>query len=587
MTIQESNQEPKRERQSIDILAERIASSVLSGNEQPDVEMKNHITLSDNYGISEFIKDIQSMANSPIVEEKLYVIGADEENRRFLSVSNLDEFDEEKIRQLLDKYLTPQITFKKYNFPINKEDLSVGYYVVIGIPKIQNPPYIIIKNLTYIDENGKNKPCLREGDCWVRSGGNIGSTGRRLSLREDYDRMYREFIEINTEKRLNARSKVIMEEKNLKDNIVETNGLVHIREEIIYEDTDKFIKTIETWMLNDRSNYIDFLIKKISILVKREWGKTQHKEGIKLEEIEELTYNLKYNIFIPCLSKLFHMCSIFIQYDRYIDMFEKICKSIYEINLLSKDFPEYGVSRIPNRKYPTEHLSWTLLAFETAIIVESLGGLCVELKNYKFLNKLMSNSICLDFDENRYKMKEKVIIFNRFYSDYGEPDYQKQGFTEYVNRRALNELEIGRYVSRTDDFLNYLCLYECILEMNSYGLIKLVSDDHKWSYCPDFYRYNQDRIYSFIYEAITRRHDAEFYNNLLFNQIKITENFNFEKFLVMYLQYLPWYRSNQGYGRYGGWWSNKWSDDIQKFIDDWLVKGPELKNFKLGKENNQ
>ena len=156
MTIQESNQEPKRERQSIDILAERIASSVLSGNEQPDVEMKNHITLSDNYGISEFIKDIQSMANSPIVEEKLYVIGADEENRRFLSVSNLDEFDEEKIRQLLDKYLTPQITFKKYNLPINKEDLSVGYYVVIGIPKIQNPPYIIIKNLTYLDENGKD-----------------------------------------------------------------------------------------------------------------------------------------------------------------------------------------------------------------------------------------------------------------------------------------------------------------------------------------------------------------------------------------------------------------------------------------------
>lgn len=37
MTIQESNQEPKRERQSIDILAERIASSVLSGDEQPDV----------------------------------------------------------------------------------------------------------------------------------------------------------------------------------------------------------------------------------------------------------------------------------------------------------------------------------------------------------------------------------------------------------------------------------------------------------------------------------------------------------------------------------------------------------------------
>ena len=394
--------------------------------------------------------------------------------------------------------------------------------------------------------------------------------------------MYREFIEINIEKRLNVRLQVIMEEKNLKDNIAEANGLVDIREEAIYEDTDKFIKTIEIWVLNDKSNYIDFLIKKISALVKREWEKTRHKEGIKLEEIEELAYNLKYNIFIPCLTKLFHMCAIFIQQDRHIDMFEKICKLIYEINLLSKDFPEYGVLRIPNRKYPTEHLSWTLLAFETAVIIEALGGLCANLKNYKFLNTLMSNSICSNFDENRYKMKEKVIIFIPFYNGYGEPDYQSQGFTEYVNRRALNELEIGRYVFKTDDLLNYLCLYECILEMNSYGLIKLVSDDPKWFYSAGFYRYNQDRIYSFIYEAITRRYDTEFYNNLLFNQIRITKNFNFEKFLVMYLQYLPWYRSSQGYGKYGSWWSNKWPDDIQKFIDDWLVKAPELKNFETG-----
>lgn len=68
-----------------------------------------------------------------------------------------------------------------------------------------------------------------------------------------------------------------MEEKNLKDNIAEANGLVDIREEAIYEDTDKFIKTIEIWVLNDKSNYIDFLIKKISALVK-ENGK---RRGIK------------------------------------------------------------------------------------------------------------------------------------------------------------------------------------------------------------------------------------------------------------------------------------------------------------------
>ncbi len=113
MPIQELDKKPK-EQHPFDVLAERITRLVLSGNEQPDIEMKKQLNLSDNYKKSEFIKDIQSIANSPIVEEKLYVIGADEGNKRFISVSNIDEFDEDKIRKLLDGYLSPQVTFRKY-----------------------------------------------------------------------------------------------------------------------------------------------------------------------------------------------------------------------------------------------------------------------------------------------------------------------------------------------------------------------------------------------------------------------------------------------------------------------------------------
>lgn len=584
MPIQELDKKSEGQH-PIDVLVERITKSVLSGNEQPDIEMKKQLNLSDNYEKSEFIKDIQSIANSPILEEKLYVIGADEGNKCFIAVSNIDEFDEDKIRKLLDGYLSPQVTFKKYNIPINKENSAIGDYIVVVIPLRQSPPHIIIKNLTYKDERGKDVHTLREGDCWVKSGGNEGSTGRRLALREDYDRMYSNFVEANTEKRLEARLQFIREENKPKVSASDVNTLIHIKEDIIYEDIDSFVKTIETWILNGKNNRIDFLIKKISILIKREWEKTRHKKDIKLEEIEELTYNLKYNIIIPSLTKLFHMGSIFLQYDTNIDMFEKICKALYEINLLSRDFPEYGVSRIPNRKYPNEHLSWTLLAFETAVIIEALGALCVNFKNYRFLNKMITNSVCLDYDDNRYRMQEKVVIFMPFDSGFEEPDYRTQGFAEYVNRRALNELGIGRYVYNTDIFLDFVCQYGCILEMNSYGLLKFVSNEFKWSYYAYFYRYKQDRIYPFIYEAIKRKEDGEFYNNLIFKQLKVIKNFNFEKLLVRYLRYLPWYRSTQNFGPYG-WWSDKWPNGIQKFIDDNIAKDSELKNFKLGEENS-
>lgn len=584
MAAQESNPQLEIAKQPIDTLAEKISSLVLSGNEQPDVEMKKHINLSENYDISEFIKDIQSIANSPIIEDKLYIIGADKEDKRFLPVPNIDGFDEDKIRKLLDKYLAPQITFKKHDILLNREDLSKGSYVAISIPKTQNPPYIVIKNLTYQDGKGKDKLCLRQGDCWVRSGGSLGSTGRRLALREDYDRIYKEFIEVNTEKRLHARLQVIKEERQVKEPIVETNALTHINEKIIYEDVDKFTATIESWMSNAKTDYMDFVVKKICVLIQKEWEKTRHRKGIGLEEIEELTYNVKYNILIPSLTKLFHMCSLFIQYDRCIDMFEKICNSVYKLSLLSKDFPGYGVFRIPNRKYPNEHLSWTLIAFETAIIIEALGALCISFKNYRFLDKLINSSIHLVYDEDGYRMKEKVIIFRSFYNGYGEPDYQRQGFTEYVNRRALTELGIERYIFHTDNFLSPLCQYECILEMNSYGLIKFISGDFKWTYYADFYRYDQPRIYPFIFEAIMRKHDKEFYNNILFNQLKNAKDFNFEKFLTMYLQYLPWYRRKSGFIRYGGWWDNTWPDEIQRFIDESTGKYLELKDFHIGKE---
>jgi hypothetical protein len=81
---------------------ERVVREV---GEHPLCELKRSYSLSSLEERVEFVKDIQSIATSRIETEKFLVIGADDGSRSFHSVQNLDEFDDAKIRQLLEKYL--------------------------------------------------------------------------------------------------------------------------------------------------------------------------------------------------------------------------------------------------------------------------------------------------------------------------------------------------------------------------------------------------------------------------------------------------------------------------------------------------
>src|ERR1700723_1810117 len=83
---------------------ERVVREV---GEHPQYEMKRSCTLTSLVGKIEFVKDIQSIATSRIEHEKYLVIGADDKTKTFCPVSNTNEFDEARIYQILDKYLSP------------------------------------------------------------------------------------------------------------------------------------------------------------------------------------------------------------------------------------------------------------------------------------------------------------------------------------------------------------------------------------------------------------------------------------------------------------------------------------------------
>lgn len=83
--------------------------------EHPLYELKRSCALSDLAGKIEFVKDVQSICTSRIDSEKYLVVGADEESRCFVTVDNVAEFDDAKLRDQLGKYLNPVPVFEVFH----------------------------------------------------------------------------------------------------------------------------------------------------------------------------------------------------------------------------------------------------------------------------------------------------------------------------------------------------------------------------------------------------------------------------------------------------------------------------------------
>jgi len=93
-----------------------IEELIFTTGEHPECELKTTWMRASPYHKAEFIKDIQSTANSfiPNNKEKYIVVGADAKTREIIGCDPL-EFDEAPIRQLLESHLDSVPTFERGN----------------------------------------------------------------------------------------------------------------------------------------------------------------------------------------------------------------------------------------------------------------------------------------------------------------------------------------------------------------------------------------------------------------------------------------------------------------------------------------
>jgi hypothetical protein len=212
--------------ESLDSLPERVEKYrqtvervVTTVGEHPNYEMKRSCALNKLAEKIEFVKDVQSIATSLIEGEKYLIIGADEKSNQFFPVANPSDFDESKIRQMLSRYLSPVP-----NFEVFQLTSSAGHSFVLFVIPRQRQRRILAKVTVLSDDTSDLTPklLLREGDLWTKG----SSTSKRLATPQDWEEIYEETVEAESERRAKSRTAHMVELAIARDKFNTTDHFI-------------------------------------------------------------------------------------------------------------------------------------------------------------------------------------------------------------------------------------------------------------------------------------------------------------------------------------------------------------------------
>jgi hypothetical protein len=116
----------------------------------------------------DLLKDIMSMANTPIEGKRFIVVGVKDKpdgTKEFFSIPKDDIVDQATYQQIVRENIEPSINFSYYSFELDGSLLGI-----IEIDNCNNPPYMMKKDYR----------ALKKGDCFIRR----GSQQERITRRD-------------------------------------------------------------------------------------------------------------------------------------------------------------------------------------------------------------------------------------------------------------------------------------------------------------------------------------------------------------------------------------------------------------------
>lgn len=372
--------EPASTSARIENLRREVQQLVYKGNESPGFELTRLCSLAseDKKSQADFAKMVQGMANALPPSERVYVVGADQRQRKFFQVENPREVDPANIRKVLEKYLDPVPSFDAWTM---ETDDAIRFVAIVLAAEQSRP--IVVKVQT---GDGKEQ-FLQKGDIWIKK-----HTDLVRASRDDLEKIYETRIEAETERRA---------ERRFADtrNGLEASFRLQFSPErripssdLIFGPDEEYKAYLELLFANQDGLRFHMLVTTLRDLLIEGWHSIDGFDAGTSFSLapETKAANHFQSTFLPALRRFTYVGLLLIKFNLYTGWFKRVG------DLLIEAFDVCNRLRglpPPSSGIPAEWVTKNTVAFEALLSGRLLATYIMRMEQYQHLPELLRKCV--------------------------------------------------------------------------------------------------------------------------------------------------------------------------------------------------
>jgi len=432
-----------------------VQEVVERGIEHPTYELKRAVTISkdDLADRLDFIKLIQGLANAHIAEERFIVIGADQKERKFYNVANVDEFDPAKLSLVVAKYLDPAPRLEVFN---NIRANGGESYVLIVVSPDQPRPVVAIT-----DGKSDKKIHFGVGNIWIKK-----DTSLQVATRADLDQMYEMYIKqrVDEEAETRARRRFEHFREQFGSSLVLAPATASVpSSDLIVGNRGRLTKFAEATISAGNSTNFKMFIEMTRERLIDKWNPIESLGTLDVETWNKKRAEIYQDEFIPALDSMVDLGLQVVKYDASSEWFGIVINQLREafeaLRRVDRQTANIVAAKpgIPSFARP---------AYDVYVAIRALATHAVMRERFRFLKEILPHYTPFVTPDG-WSQVSVPLLFWPFSGVTGLPDMRQGG-----RNKSFWDAHIhgawGQFFVSEDKFLSAAAQLEFILEFNSY-----------------------------------------------------------------------------------------------------------------------